>query len=463
MPMRSGGLGVVFSLAVAGMTPACAQDTVSNEPLGAQADSVARAAEAAGFSGVVRIARGGVTKLYKGYGLANREKKIHFSPETVVQIGSNTKDFTAVAILQLQERGLLDIRDSIGKFFPDAPADKRGITLRQVMNHVGGLPDIVGGSDFEPVGREQFLARLWKAPLVSVPGTAEHYSNSGYSLLAAIIEKLSGTSYDKYVQDHILTPLGMHHTGFALPHFDENLLAHGYRKDVDIGTILSHEHPADGPYWNLRGNGGMSSTLEDMQTFYTALFTSSRLLKPETRALQFDSDAQIGSAGSDHVSWFIYERYPRLQVDLFIASNNAVYPAPRLRRAIVSAVGLPGGDNGPGAPVASAGQTAVVAPAVATLIRNFITVLNAGNADDLRKYVTDHFAVSPNGPPLEQRVKTLLMVAQNQGAITIVSMSQAELGLVDVAVRAAAKGPLVIRVGIEPGDDPRIRTLALTN
>jgi len=121
-------------------------------------DSAMRSLEAKGFSGVVRVERGGTVLLEQGYGLANRATRMPFSPSTVVQIGSNTKDFTMVALLQLHERGKLNIHDSLSKFFPSVPADKRNITLWQIANHVAGFPIGLGG-DFEPMARDQ----LWCA------------------------------------------------------------------------------------------------------------------------------------------------------------------------------------------------------------------------------------------------------------------------------------------------------------
>src|SRR5215208_1906493 len=90
----------------------------STDPIAARLDSALRSLEAKGFSGLIRIEKDGATILRKGYGLANREERRAFDPSTVVQIGSNTKDFTMVALLQLQERGRIDLRDSLAKFFP---------------------------------------------------------------------------------------------------------------------------------------------------------------------------------------------------------------------------------------------------------------------------------------------------------------------------------------------------------
>jgi len=134
---------IVFTLSIFALTSACgAQETggatIVKPPLGAQLDSALTAASGEGFSGVALVAKNGEIILSKGYGLANRAERIPMTPATIVQIGSNTKDFTAVAILQLMERGRLQLTDSIGKYFPNVPADKRGITINNLLRHGAG-------------------------------------------------------------------------------------------------------------------------------------------------------------------------------------------------------------------------------------------------------------------------------------------------------------------------------------
>src|SRR3982750_1894392 len=119
--MRSFTLAALLILTVLTSTAICQ----TSDQTGAKLDSALRELEAKGFSGLVRVERDGATILEKGYGLANRAERRRFDPSTVVQIGSNTKDFTMVALLQLQERGRLGMQDSLAKYFPDVPADKR--------------------------------------------------------------------------------------------------------------------------------------------------------------------------------------------------------------------------------------------------------------------------------------------------------------------------------------------------
>jgi len=270
------GLALALACGTAAPLHSLPTDTVA-AGLGARLDSALRAAAQRGFSGVVRVQRGDTLLLRKGYGLANRDRQIPFSDESVIQIGSNTKDFTLVTLLRLQQRGRLSLRDSLGKYFPAAPAEKRGITLQQLVEHRGGFPIGLGG-DFESLTRDQFLQRAFATPLRAQPGTREIYSNTGYAILAAVIEKVTGRSYDEHVRNDVLVPLGLENTGYLLPRFDPERVAHGYANGEDRGNTLLKPHAADGPYWNLRGNGGMLSTVEDMHAFYRALFGGERLL-----------------------------------------------------------------------------------------------------------------------------------------------------------------------------------------
>ncbi|MEO7457190.1 MAG: serine hydrolase domain-containing protein, partial [Gemmatimonadaceae bacterium] len=289
---------------------AASSGAASAQDLSARLDSVMRVAEAKGFSGAVRVEREGRVLLEKGYGQADRAAHIAFTPATVVQIGSNTKDFTAVAILQLHAAHKLSLGDSLSRYIPDAPADKRNITIRQLMNHRAGFPLGIGG-DFDAFDRRTLVDSAMKTPLLFTPGTRESYSNTGFSLLAAIIEQVTGKTYDHYVQDAIIAPAGLTRTGFLLPGFKPADLAHGYNPaGRDAGTMLAKPHAADGPYWNLRGNGGMLSTVGEMAAFYKALFESDKLLDPATRALRFNPDEPVGLAGSDGVNFFLYDRFP---------------------------------------------------------------------------------------------------------------------------------------------------------
>jgi CubicO group peptidase (beta-lactamase class C family) len=249
------------------LAPARAADA----DLGRKLDQYLGRLEKLGFSGTVLVAKDGKVVLEKGYGLADRERRIPMAADSVISIGSITKQFTAAAILKLEMQGKLRVEESIGRFFPTAPAEKAAITIHQLLTHTAGLDSDYGPSDYEAVSRDEILRRVFAAPLRSAPGKEHFYSNAGYSLLAAIVEIVAGQSYERFVRENLFEPAGMHATGYKLPKWRDGQVAHGYRDGQDWGTILDKPWAEDGPYWNLRGNGGIHSTAGDMYRWHVAL------------------------------------------------------------------------------------------------------------------------------------------------------------------------------------------------
>jgi len=233
--------------------------------------------EKLGFSGEILVAKDGILLLAEGYGLADRENGTRWSPATVTSLGSITKQFTAAAILALESDGVLSVRDPITKYFPDVPEDKKAITLHQLLTHSSGIvdPDDIG--DFDPIGREEFVRRILKEKLAFAPGTSYEYTNSGYSLLGAIVEKVSEKSYERYLRDRLFAPNGLFETGYRLPPWGPGRLAIGYGAKERWGTILGRPMAEDGPYWALRANGGIHSTAFDVLRWAEALRTGRAL------------------------------------------------------------------------------------------------------------------------------------------------------------------------------------------
>ena len=428
------------------------------QDLGARLDSAMRAAEAKGFSGVVRVERDGVTLLKKGYGLANRAARVPFSPATVVQIGSNTKDFTVVAIYQLQLAGKLSVHDTLGRHFRGVPADKRGITIEQLLDHRAGFPQGIGG-DFEPLSRTRMIDSAMHHPLLFAPGARASYSNTGYSLLAAIIEQVTGKSYDVYVRDAILAPLGLERTGFLLPRFARTELAHGYAAGGhDQGTMLAKPHAADGPYWNLRGNGGMLSTVDDMQAFYNALFETEQLLPAAVRDIRFNPHEPIGLAGGDGVNTFLYERDPIAHTGIIVATTNAAMKSPVIRRELGRLLGLPPADQGD-EPRAERAGGRPAPPPLAEVLTRFIDVINAGDTAAVRRFVAEHFASDAGAPPLGVRVERIGGMHDRLGTLTVEGIRVFDDGPAEVTLRSATQGRTVFRVTVDGGAPYRIHGL----
>jgi CubicO group peptidase (beta-lactamase class C family) len=250
----------------------------------------------AGFRGAVLVSKGGAVVLRKGYGMADRENAIAWAPDAVFSVGSITKQFTADAILKLEAQGKVRVEDAIVRFFPDAPPDKRAITIHQLLTHTAGLESDFAG-DYEAVGRDEYAARILASKLRSAPGSTFFYSNAGYSLLGAIVERASGKPYETYLSESLFLPAGMRETGYRLPKWDPRRIPVGYVNGSRWGRITEKPWAPDGPYWALRANGGIHSTLDDLLRWHVALARDAVLPAAETRKL-YGRHVREGASGS---------------------------------------------------------------------------------------------------------------------------------------------------------------------
>jgi CubicO group peptidase (beta-lactamase class C family) len=224
-----------------------------------------------GASGSLVVAREGEMVHCEGFGMADREARVAAGCDTVYDVMSMTKQFTAAAILKLELMGKLAVSDPIGKHIGPVPGDKRRITLHQLLTHTSGLVDVLGG-DYERQTRGEMLAAALESELQARPGTEYAYSNVGYSILAAIVEKVSGVGYEQFLAQRLFVPAGMTQTGYVLPDWKPDQVAVEYDpEDKPQGRPLDHPWASDGPYWNLRGNGGLLSTARDMFRWQLAL------------------------------------------------------------------------------------------------------------------------------------------------------------------------------------------------
>ena len=253
-------------------------------------DAALSAAAEEGLCGTILIRSHDQVLMHKAYGWADADSGREMTIDTGFDIGSLVKPITATGILKLEEQGKLSTSDTLARFFPDSPADKRDITLEQVLTHKAGMRDVFGG-DYQVVSRDWILEKIMNAPLIATPGEREEYSNSGYSLLAIIIEDVSGRPYEEFIRDEVLEPAGVYRLGYVLPGWTRGELAVGYRRDGERwGTPIDHPWADDGPGWNLRGNGGMLSTAEEMGRWYEALFDG-KILGPEALEKYYSYDA----------------------------------------------------------------------------------------------------------------------------------------------------------------------------
>jgi CubicO group peptidase (beta-lactamase class C family) len=215
------------------------------------------------FNGSILVAQKGEVMVKKGYGTANFEWQIPNSSETIFRLGSVTKQFCAACIMQLEEKGLLSLNDQLQKYIPDYPQGNI-ITIHHLLTHTSGIPNFTNFPDYIstmmiPSPPEKTIDRFKNLPLEFQPGEKFAYSNSNYVLLGFILEKVSGQSFENYLQENILKPLHMEHTGYDHP---EKILP-----NRASGYDASSEGLINTPYIDTsipHAAGAMYSTVEDM-------------------------------------------------------------------------------------------------------------------------------------------------------------------------------------------------------
>ena len=163
-----------------------------------------------GASGAVVITHDGAVIYRGGFGMADRATRRSMTPDLGVDIASMTKTLTAVAIARLIHQGVLNDTDGLKAWFPEAPADKAEITLGQLMLHRSGLPQFfIDGGDFQTLSRDEALSRIMSAELRFAPGTDEQYSDAGMTLLAILIERVTGQPFEDYLDTTLFRPMGL--------------------------------------------------------------------------------------------------------------------------------------------------------------------------------------------------------------------------------------------------------------
>ncbi len=242
---------------------------------------------AGGFSGVIVALQNGEEALSLAHGQASREAGIPIRRDTIFGIGSIPIDFTQAGILMLAQEGKLSLDDPITKYFDDVPADKRAITLEHLRTGRSGLQDFHGlptdgNPDHAWIDRAEAMRRILGQQLLFEPGTGRRHSHSAWGVLAAVLEIVSGKSYQAFTTERIYEPLGMKDTGFygdALP---------AARMAVGYGMQSNGEINAP-PYWGktswlVMGSGGQVSTADDLIRFVRGMHESD-LLDAERKEL----------------------------------------------------------------------------------------------------------------------------------------------------------------------------------
>lgn len=237
------------------------------------------------YSGLVSLystTNNGLVKHY-AQGLANQSTGMTFDENTVFDIASITKQFTGAAIVKLASEGKLSYLDRLDQHLSGLKPHLAKLTLHHLLTHTSGITDVTG-DDYASVSLQDVIKRLNEQPLKFSIGSYQ-YSNLGYSLLTGVIEKVSGKSYDRYLADAFFNPLGMTNTGYQLPNYSDDEVAIGYDRTKIWGQSHKKNWSTDGPYWNLRGNGGLLSTVADLAKWVRALHENKVFTRLETQAL----------------------------------------------------------------------------------------------------------------------------------------------------------------------------------
>jgi len=240
------------------------------------------------FTGAVLVAKNGQVIFQKGYGLANREWNIPNEPNTKFRIGSITKQFTAMLIMQLVEEGNIKLDDKLTDYLLDYRRDTGDqVTIHHLLTHTSGIPSYTEEPNFfpdvsrDPYTVDEFIQSFCSGDLQFEPGSQFRYNNSGYFLLGAIIEKLTGKTYETVLQERILQPLNMADTGYdrhapLIPN-----RASGYTRTFD-GYVNAEYLDMSLPY----AAGSMYATVEDLYLWDQALYTE-KLLSKKYKEMMF--------------------------------------------------------------------------------------------------------------------------------------------------------------------------------
>ncbi|MDQ2922375.1 MAG: beta-lactamase family protein, partial [Acidobacteriota bacterium] len=240
------------------------------------------------FNGSVLVAENGKVIYKKAFGLANMEWNIPNTPETRFRLGSITKQFTATLILQLVEQGKIKLDGKLSDYLPEYRKDVgEKVTVHQLLNHTSGIPSYTSLPGFfndvsrNPYSVDEFVKKYASNNLEFEPGSKFSYNNSGYFLLGAIIEKVTGQPYERVLKEKIFDPLGMKSTGYDHHATIIEKRASGYEKTGE-GYVNAAYLDMSLPY----AAGSLYSTVDDLYLWDQALYTD-RVLSAQSKDLMY--------------------------------------------------------------------------------------------------------------------------------------------------------------------------------
>jgi CubicO group peptidase (beta-lactamase class C family) len=354
------------SLAVCGIAMVVNAESVpaqsSRETPGAQRESrvdalLADFAKPDGPGASVIVALGDSIVFARGYGLADVEHRLPVTPSTSFRLASVTKQFTAAAILSLVEAGKLRLDDHLGDVLANVPAYAREVSVRQLLSHTSGIPDyeaLLGGGDGPQVKDRDVLTLLHRAKrLYFTPGTSWRYSNSGYALLALIVERASGESFAQYLRHRIFDRAGM-------------LAAVAYENGVDTVAHRAYGYSGHDGAWlrtdqnrtsAVLGDGGIYASAEELAHWSAALAHNAVLSAASFTAATSPATLASGEHTSYGYGWFLdsyhgqrrqrhegdsigfrtaIQRYPDVGLTVVVLANRGAAPIDALSDGVAA-------------------------------------------------------------------------------------------------------------------------------
>ena len=254
------------------------------------------------------VSRGGKIVRAEGFGLANVELQVPVKPETVFQSGSMGKQFTATAVMMLVEEGKVGLDDPLTKYFLDAPASWKEVTVRELLSHTGGFGDYPDKFDFRRDWTEEELLKMVEGiPLAYPPGTKWEYSNLGFLTLGILIHRVTGEFYGDFLQERIFHPLGMRTTRIISEADIIPNRASGYR--LVKGELKNQEWVA--PMINTTADGSLYFSILDLAKWDAALYTEKLLKRSSLEQMWTPAKLKNGQPNKDGYGfgWFIGERH----------------------------------------------------------------------------------------------------------------------------------------------------------
>lgn len=330
-------------ICLAQSSPASATSGVATDK-SAQVDALLAQYTREGEPGaVVLVIQGGKVVHKKGYGLADVENKTPIGLDTAFDLASVSKQFTAMAIMMLVERGKLSYDDNLSKFFPELPPYAKAISVRHLLNHTSGLPDVITPdmhrAGYQPASKDLLPLLVGRKDAVFAPGDRFQYNNTGYVLLALIVEKVSGKPFPLFMKENIFQPLGMSRTQV----WDESKPIINNRAIPYTQEAGSFQSLPFGSDTYIYGAKGVVTTADDMYKWDQALYTE-KLVKASTLKEAFmpaklnnSRESYYGygwNIGNDHgLNMFRHDggylgfrtviaRYPDQQFTVIILSNT---------------------------------------------------------------------------------------------------------------------------------------------